>query len=305
MNRRLPPLAALRAFDAAARHLSFKQAAEELNVTPAAISQQIRALEEDVGVRLFRRLPRALELTEAGRAAAPILGEGFARLAEAAGAMRAAVPSRTITVSAAPSFAAKWLVPRLERFGERYPDYDVRLDASDALADFSGDGVDVALRYGRGRYPGLVAERLMAETTAPVCSPALIERGPPLATPSDLRHHRLLHVVWRMEQEAAPSWRMWLRAAGVTDVDTSRGAQFSNDSLAVQAAIEGQGVALGNGVLVEADIAAGRLLLPFAEAEAQDTRFCYYLVYPEDRAAEPRVAAFRDWLFEEAAAPPG
>lgn len=302
MTVRLPPLAALRAFDAAARNLSFKLAAEELNVTPAAISQQIRTLEDDCGVALFHRKTRAIALTEAGHAAAPLMAEGFARLAEAVAAMRATVPSRVLTVSLPPSFAAKWLVPRLERFNQRHPDFDVRIEASDGLARFSTDGVDMAVRYGRGDYPGLTAQRLMSETTAPVCSPGLLERGPALETPADLRHHRLLHVRWKVEREAAPNWRMWLRAAGAGDVDSTRGPQFSNDSLAVQAAIGGQGVALGEYSLVQADVEAGRLVRPFGDVAAQDSAFSYFVVYPPDKDTDPKVADFRDWLLDEASA---
>jgi len=303
VTRRLPPLNALRAFEAAARHLSFKAAAQELNVTPAAISQQIRALEEECGTPLFRRLTRALELTETGRAAAPVVGDAFARLHEGAEILRRPQMSRIVTVSTAPSFGAKWLLPRLERFRARHPDLDVRIDATDAPADFAGDGVDVALRYGRGSYPGLTSECLMGQTTFPVCSPALIEAGPPLACPQDLRHHTLLHVEWARLTENAPNWRMWLRAARVDGVDAERGPRFSYESMALAAAIEGQGVALAGNVLVAGDLAAGRLVRPFAPDIAQETAFCFYVVYPPDRADEPRVRAFRDWVMEEATAP--
>jgi LysR family glycine cleavage system transcriptional activator len=305
MARRLPPLNSLRAFEAAARHLSFKEAADELGVTPAAISQQVRALEEQCGRALFRRLTRALELTEAGRAALPLLTEGLDRLADGAEAMRSTGPSRVITVSTAPSFAAKWLLPRLEGFRARHPDYDVRLDATDALADFSRGGVDLAIRYGRGRYPGLVAECLMGETSFPVCAPALLERGPPLQTPEDLRNHTLLHIDWKMEHDSAPNWRMWLRAAGVRAGFAERGPRFSNDSLAVQAAVEGQGVALAGEALAGGDLAAGRLVRPFPQEIAQATAFCYYLVHPPGREEDARVSAFRDWLLEEARAAAG
>ncbi|HUF86748.1 MAG TPA: transcriptional regulator GcvA [Thermohalobaculum sp.] len=301
MSRRLPPLNSLRAFEAAARHLSFKKAAEELHVTPAAISQQVRTLEEHCGAALFHRLTRALRLTEAGQAALPALREGFDKLAEAAEAMRARGRGGVLTVSVAPSFGAKWLVPRLERFRAAHPDYDVRIDASDALAGFAGDGVDVALRYGRGVYRGLVAECLMSEVAFPVCSPRLLERGPPLRRPEDLRRHTLLHVQWKMEDDAAPNWRMWLRAAGVADVDWERGPRFSIENMAVEAAIEGQGVALASGALVAADLKAGRLVRPFAPAVSEATAFAYYLVYPEAKAADPKVAAFRDWVLGEVA----
>lgn len=299
--RRLPPLNALRAFEAAARHLSFKAAAEELGVTPAAVSQQVRQLEAICGRALFRRLTRALELTDAGRAAAPVLGEGLDRLAEGAALMRAEPPSRLVTVSVAPTFAAKWLLPRLDRFHRRHPDCDLRIDASDALAQFGADGVDVAIRYGRGGYPGLVTERLMGEVSFPLCAPGLVTGDPPLRRPADIARHTLLHVLWKMEQEASPNWRMWLRAAGLDETLAERGPQFSTDVLALQAAIEGQGVVLGGAVIAAGDMAAGRLVRPFPPDARQAVAFSYYLVYPEDKAAAPRVRAFRDWVMEEAA----
>lgn len=300
VTRRLPPLNSLRAFEAAGRHLSFKKAAEELHVTPAAISQQVRALEDYCGVELFRRLTRSLQLTDAGRAALPLLREGFDRLADATHILQADRNTGVLTVSVAPSFGAKWLVPRLDRFRLAHPEYDVRIDATDRLASFS-DGVDVALRYGRGTYRNLRSECLMSDVAYPVCSPRLLATGPPLRRPEDLRHHTLLHVQWKMEEDAAPNWRMWLRAAGVEGVDVERGPRFSADSMAVEAAAEGQGVVLASAALVEGDLRSGRLVRPFPPSICQATSFCYYLVYPETRAADPKVTAFRDWLLGEVA----
>jgi len=299
MNRRLPPLNSLRAFEAAARHLSFKKAADELHVTPAAVSQQIRTLEDYCGTELFHRLTRALRLTHAGEAAQPAIRDGFDRLAAGAEAMRANRGGTVVTVSVAPSFGAKWLVPRLDRFRARYPDYDVRIDATDALANFSGDGIDVALRYGRGVYRNLHAECLMTEVAFPVCSPGLLKRDPPLRRPDDLRHHTLLHVQWKIEDESAPNWRMWLRAAGVDDLDAERGPRFSVESMAVEAAIASQGVALVSGALVEGDLRAGRLVRPFPRSVSEATAFCYYVVYPEAKASDQKVMAFRDWVMGE------
>lgn len=300
-SRRLPPLNSLRAFEAAARHLSFKKAAEELHVTPAAISQQVRSLEEYAGTPLFFRLTRAMRLTDAGQAALPALREGFDKLAEGAQAMRTDWRRGILTVSVVPSFGAKWLVPRLERFREAYPDYDVRIDATDALATFSGDGVDVGLRYGRGTYRNLSSLCLMSETAYPVCSPRLLERGPPLKRPEDLRHHTLLHVQWKIEDEAGPNWRMWLKAAGIEGIDHDRGPRFSVESMAVEAAVEGQGVALVSSALVKSDLRSGRLVRPFPPSICMATQFCYYLVYPETKADEPKVMAFRDWVLGEVA----
>ena len=301
MSRRLPPLNSLRAFEAAARHLSFKKAAGELHVTPAAVSHQVRTLEEYCGAPLFHRLARALRLTEAGQAALPPLREGFDKLAEAAEAMRAEERVGILTISVAPSFGAKWLIPRLDRFHAAHPEFDVRIDATDALVTFAGDGVDVALRYGRGAYRNLRSECLMPEVSLPVCSPRLLERDPPLRRPDDLRHHTLLHVQWKMEDDAAPNWRMWLRAAGVEGVDAERGPRFSVEGMALEAAIAGQGVALASAAVVEGDLEAGRLVRPFPPSASQATAFSYYLVYPEVKAGDPKVIAFRDWVLAEVA----
>lgn len=299
MARRLPPLNALRALEAAARRMSFTRAAEELSVTPAAVSHQIRDLEARLGAPLFRRGPQGLEPAEPLRRALPLLIEGFDRLEEAAG--RLAPGPRALTVSVAPSFAAKWLVPRLDRFHAAHPGLDLRLQASHALADFAGDGVDVAVRYGAGRYPDLVVRRLMGEAMVPVCAPTLLRRGPPLRAPADLAGHTLLHVDWRGALEMAPSWRMWLRAAGVEDVDPDRGPRFDIESLALEAAAAGQGVALASGAIAAADLASGRLVRAFPGRDETESAFCYWLVHPERKAADPAVAAFIAWALAEAA----
>jgi len=295
----MPPLNALRAFEAAGRHLSFRKAAEELGVTPAAVSHQVKALEDYCGTPLFRRLTRALLLTDTGQAALPLLGEGFDKLAAAAAGMVTHQDTPLLTVSVAPSFAAKWLVPRLDRFRAAYPDYDIRVDATDRVIDFAREPADVAIRYGGGKYPGLRADCLMSEVSSPVCSPRLLEDPHPLRVPADLRHHTLLHVDWQREDEAAPNWRMWLLAAGVRDVDPTRGLRFNQESMVVQAAIEGHGVALGSSVLVADDIAAGRLLRPFDLSLADPLDFSYYVVSPEEAANRPKVAAFRAWVIAE------
>ncbi len=234
MARALPPLNSLRAFEAAARHLSFTKAAEELNVTPAAISHQIKALEEFLGVVLFRRLTRALRLTDAGQAAFPKVREGFDNLAEAVEILRAEEEGKVLTVSVSPSFGAKWLVPRLDRFRAAHPDLDIRIDATDRLADFQGDNVDVALRYGMGNYPSLLVDKLFGAEMVPVCSPDLLDGTQPLRRPLDLVHHTLLHLDWTLEEQTSPSWRMWLLAAGVSEVDATRGPRFSRNGAGLQ-----------------------------------------------------------------------
>lgn len=301
MSRRLPPLNSLRAFEAAARHLSFTKAAEELHVTPAAVSQQVKALEDYCSVPLFRRLTRALMLTDAGQAVLPALKESFDLLGDVTERLMAEQHAGVLTVSVAPSFGSKWLVPRLERFRVAHPDFDVRIDASDGLANFVADGVDIAIRYGRGVYDNLRSECLITDVSFPVCSPKLLESGRPLERPEDLAQHTLIHVQWKMEQEHAANWRMWLRAAGAEGVDFERGPRFSEDSMAVQAAIEGHGVALGSIALVGHDLREGRLVRPFPSSVTEETSFSYFVVYPENKAGNPKVMAFRDWLMEEAA----
>ncbi|MDX1432759.1 MAG: transcriptional regulator GcvA [Gammaproteobacteria bacterium] len=300
MERRLPPLNALRAFEAAARHLSLSRAAEELHVTPAAVSHQVKGLEEYLGVQLFRRANRALLLTDAGQACLPGLSDGLDRLAEAIDAVHALDESGPLTVSVAPSFGAKWLVTRLDRFRQKHPGYDVRLDASMRVVDLLREGVDVAVRYGAGNYPGMRVDRLMDEVAIPVCSPRLLEGEHPLRTPADLCHHTLLHHSNPSQEDRFPDWGMWLKAAGVDSCDLTRGPTFSLASMAVQAAVDGQGVALVGSVLVADDIAAGRLVRPFELSFP--VNFAYYIVCPEKTAERPRVVAFREWLLEEARA---
>jgi LysR family glycine cleavage system transcriptional activator len=299
MRTRLPPLNALRAFEAAGRHLSLTRAAEDLHVTPAAVSHQIKSLEDYLGVKLFRRMNRALLLTGAGQACLPGLRDGFKRLAEAVEAARLQIAHRALTVSVAPSFGAKWLVPRLDRFYAEYPGTDVRVDASTWLVDPLREDIDLCIRYGRGDYPGLHVECLMAEEVMPVCSPALLEGPNPLRNPADLRLQTLLHADLPFKDEY-PDWRMWVTAAGVQDFEVDRGPRFTMASMAVEAAIAGQGVALAGSVLVQDDIAAGRLVNPFEVRFP--VKFAYYLVCSQARVNQPRIVDFRNWLKTQARA---
>ena len=298
MERRLPPLNALRAFEAAARHLSLTRAAEELHVTPAAVSHQVKGLEAYLGVKLFRRANRSLLLTDAGQACLPGLHEGFDRLAEAIEAVRARDESGPLTVTVPPSFGAKWLVTRLDRFRQKHPGYDVRLDASMRLVDMMREGVDIAVRYGAGHYEGMRVDCLLDEVAIPVCSPRLLEGADPLRVHEDLCRHTLLHHMAPYQDDNYPDWRMWLQAAGVSGCELGRGPTFSMASMAVEAAIDGQGVALVGDVLVADDIAAGRLVRPFQLSFPG--HFAYYIVCPLITAERPRVVAFREWLLEEA-----
>ena len=303
MTQRLPPLNALRAFEAAGRHLSFTKAAEELHVTPAAVGHQVKVLEDYLGVQLFRRLTRAIALTDAGQDLLPGLRDGFVRIEEAVERLRGLEERGVLNVSAAQSLMAKWLVPRLDRFHKAYPDIDLRIFSTGRLVDFARDDVDVAVRYGLGNWPGLRVDLLRTEEMFPVCSPALLEGPHPLKTPDDLRHHTLLHdaLYKSIFGDAAPDWSTWLEAAGVRDIDATHGTALSPWSMVIQAAIDGQGVALGGSVIVEADLADGRLVKPFALTIPVD--YAYYIVCPETAAERPKVAAFRKWIMEEAGTP--
>jgi LysR family glycine cleavage system transcriptional activator len=296
MSRRLPPLNALRAFEAAARHLSFTRAADELHVTQTAISHQIKALEERLGVRLFRRLPRGLLLTEEAQRYLPPIRDAFDQIAAATEQLGVGGSSGRLTVSVLPSFAAKWLVPRLGRFRATYPDLDLRISASSQLVDFARDDVDVAIRMGPGRYPGLRVDRLFGESMLPVCAPKLLTGAHPLRRPEDLREQVLLH------DDDHTGWRLWLELAGVEGVDPTRGPIFTDSAMVVQAAAEGQGVALARRVLAAGDLAAGLLVQPFEVSLPHD--LAYYLVSPEATAEQPRIRAFRAWLLAEAEADP-
>jgi LysR family glycine cleavage system transcriptional activator len=294
----LPPLNALRAFEAAGRHLSITRAAQELHVTAAAVSHQVKALEDYLEVKLFRRVGNALFLTDAGQACLPALRAGFAELERAMEALRQHDRRGPLLLSVAPVFASKWLIPRLDGFHAAHPDIDVRISATLELADFERDGIDAAVRVGRGRYPGLASHRLFGESVIPMCSPALASGDPPLHEPADLRRHVLLHFDWPGPEQVAPDWATWLRAMGVQGVDPARGPRFTQPDYAMQAAIEGAGVVLGWRSLAQADLDARRLVIPFDLPMPMDVAF--HLVYPETSAARPKLVAFRDWLLREA-----
>jgi LysR family glycine cleavage system transcriptional activator len=298
-RRRLPPLNALRAFEAAARHLNFSRAADELSVTPGAVSQQIQNLEDYVGAALFKRTPKGLLLTDAAQTALPALREAFDRLAEAASLLTAAVDGRRLTLTAAPSFAAKWLVPRLGKFELAYPQVDVWLSAGMDIVDFATGEVDLAIRYGSGRYPGLEVTRLLSETVIAVASPELLA-SQPLNDPSDLAKHILLHDGSPDADDSCPDWAMWLAARGIKNVDGARGPRFNQSSLVIEAAVNGRGVALAKQTLAQADIDAGRLVAPLQIATAVD--FAYYVVHPKTKGRLPQVKAFVSWITQEAAA---
>jgi LysR family transcriptional regulator, glycine cleavage system transcriptional activator len=293
----LPSLNGLRAFEAAARHLSFTRAAAELNVTQTAISHQIRRLEEQLGVRLFLRQSRALLLTREAQEYLPAVRAAFEDLRAATERLRRPEKAQALTVSTMASLAAKWLLPRLAGFQEAHPGIEVRISTSSHLVDFRREEVDVAIRYGRGRWPGLTADWLMAEDIFPVCSPALLAGERPLKRPQDLAHHTLIHATLARED-----WQLWLTAAGLPTALASRpGLTFDLSLMALQAAIDGLGVALGRTPFVEGDIAAGRLVVPFDVKLPAEAGF--YVVAPQETAQTPKIALFRDWLIATVAKP--
>ncbi len=296
---RLPPLNALRAFEAVARRLSFARAAEELHVTKAAVAQQVRALEQEIGAPLVERSGRGLALTEAGGAGATGLAEGFAILARAARAMREAKGRRFLVISSSPSFAATWLVGRIGRFKELHPEIDVLLDASPGEDTLDSSTTDALIRWGAGDFLGLATTLLFKEDVFPVCSPDLVSGDHPLRTPEDLARHTLLHLEWSPAYPSWPAWPGWLKAAGAKTVEARHGVWFNNMAMAIRAAVQGQGVALASFAIAADELAAGRLVAPFSTSVS--TPFGYYFLCRPDEAGTPRIKALREFLVKEAA----
>lgn len=294
--RKLPPLNALRAFEAAGRHTSFTKAADELHVTVSAVSHHIRRLETLLGVPLFDRTPRGLVLSAAGRVLLPDVQKGFDQLAKAVSRVETTATSRTLTVSMLSTFAMRWFIPRLSRFQRRFPDIDVQMSTSVKPVNLEREGMDCAIRYGRGAWEGLEAIRLFSERLVPVCHPRTLEENFCLREPGDLRHHCLLHAALRPDD-----WRIWLHAAGVTDVDCAAGTVFETRNFAILAAIEGLGVAVVDPQLVTEELTSGRLVQPFATSITLDG--AYFLVYPSHKPMTPKIGHFRAWLLEETSEP--
>jgi len=294
-----PPLNALRAFERAARCLSFRAAARELFVTPAAVSHQVKRLERYLGVALFHRGHRTVELTAEGEELAASLGELFKRLdlaLDRATARRA----MDLRVSTMESFAAKWLAPRLHRFHRENPDVRVRIETSSESVDFARGSIDVAIRYGPGNYAGVIAEKLMDAPVFPVCATSLRSDGAqPLATPDDLRRHTLLHDESAAGRSGVPDWPAWLEASGASGVDAARGPVFASIYLAQEAAIAGHGVALGVAPLVEEDLQRGRLVKPFDHPLPNS--YAFWIVRQHNAFGHPAIDAFCEWLRMEAA----
>ena len=293
MPRRLPSLNGLKAFEAAARHESFTRAAEELCVTQGAVSHQVKALESELGLKLFIRERQRLVITEAGRSYLEIVRDAFDRIASGTERLLQRQNSGSLTVSTSPNFAAKWLVHRLGRFAEAHPGIDLRISASLHHIDFAQEDIDLAIRHGDGQAGGLHVTRLCAEELAPVCSPKLLRGRSALRKPADLAGQTLLHINDRSD------WARWLEAAGASTVDASRGPVLNQASMALDAAVDGQGVALGRSALTAWDLIGERLVRPFALALALP--YAYWIVCPKATARLPKIALIRDWLLAEAA----
>jgi len=292
ITHRLPPLNALRAFEATARHLSVKNAADELCVTPGAVSQMLKALELHLGAKLFRRANRGIFLTDAGQSYLPPVRNAFRQIAEATRRVMVSVDTGILTVSVTPFFAAAWLVPRLKEFQDVHPEIDLQVVTGNALVDFSRDGVDVAVRHGLGRYPGLRSERVLAVEIVPVAAPALVATyGAPRA-PAELTRWPHVHDAERQ------GWHLWFQAQGIDEIGSPRGPAFDDSGLLLKAVLAGQGAALLPAAMVALDLAEGRLVKLADAVRLED--FAYYLVYPETRHESPKVAAFRTWILDAA-----
>ncbi len=301
MSKPLPPLSALRAFEAAARHLSQTRAADELAVTPAALSHQVRGLEEFLGLKLFERRPRGLALTQAGALLYPGLHAAFTQIRQAVDQLERVNDDRVLVISAPPGFTAKWLAPRLYRFLAAHPEIDARISASLSFANFTTDGVDVAirnLRLGERADPDFVVDKLVQLNLKPSCSPRLLAEAK-IEVPADLRRVTLIHDDSLIGRAELPGWGDWFAAAGVGGIDVSRGLRFNSADHAIEATVEGAGVLLGHTALTADDIRTGRLVAPF-EPELPTGR-AFHFVCPKGSETRPKVAAFRAWIAEEAA----
>tara|TARA_B100000686_G_scaffold72123_1_gene77828 strand:- start:32332 stop:33309 length:978 start_codon:yes stop_codon:yes gene_type:complete len=294
----MPPLNALKAFECSGRHMSITKAATELNVTPAAVSHQIKTLESFFGVKLFERKNRGLALTFAGQACMPELRKGFDHISVAIGRVRSSIETEPLLISAPPIFGAKWLVPRISEFSVLHPEVQIRLDPLQNISELEGPETDVTIRFGRGRYPGLRAHRLMEQSVFPVCSPELLRGQHSLKVPKDLRWQTLIHFDPNFHDPDWPRWEKWLRAANVNGIDSENGPRFSSPNFTIQAVLEQQGVALAVSLMADELVSQGRLVRLF-DVKYPGT-YGYYCVTSDQKAEEPRVKAFWDWLVTEA-----
>jgi LysR family glycine cleavage system transcriptional activator len=302
MSRLLPGTRALRTFEAAARHLNFTRAAHELGLTPAAVSHQVKEIEEQLELVLFTRTSRTMRLTEAGNVlfeasidALDLLNRAVSRARK----MTRGTALLKVTLDA--QFATKWLMRRVDDFRHQKPGIELRFDITYDVRDFERDDVDIGIRFGTGKYAGLCAHRLFDNIIIPVCSPALLASGPPLNEPRDLFRHTLAHIEWSRQGVTWPNWSMWMQAAGVDDFDDSRTLVFGSSTDATQAALDGNAVALADFAMVANDLSQGRLVRPFELGIKVAPEFAYFLVYPQTVKDDARIVAFREWLLEEAA----
>lgn len=292
MRRRLPSLNALKAFEATARHESFTKAADELCVTQGAVSQQVKALEDDLGVRLFGRERQRLAITEAGQFYLGVVRDAFDRLGMGTERLLQRQKSGTLTVTTSPNFATKWLVHRLRRFSETHPGIDLRISASIQHVDFAREDIDLAIRHGNGQWPGMDVTRLCVEALFPVCSPKLLEGRHALRSPRDIKHHTLLHT------NSTEDWAGWLSKADVDGVDVKHGIVFNQASMAIDAAVDSQGIALARTALASWDLVSERLVRPFPQV--LEAPYAYWIVCPKSAAELPKISTFRGWLLKEA-----
>jgi len=299
--RRLPPLNSVRAFEATARHLSFSKAADELNVTPGAVSQQVKVLEDYLDLKLFKRKNRQILLTDEAQLCLPLLSQGLDKLSQGIDIIREQSSDKPLTITASPTFASRWLLPRLTDFQKQFPDIDVRIEASNLLADLINDDIDVGIRFGDGDYAGLETDYLFSQNVIPVCKPSLIEGKNGIRTPGDLKHHTLLHAsgdFFVMDDNTHIDWEMWFATVGVNDIDAKHGLHFSQYNLLIEAAIRGQGVALVGDKVIDDELKSGQLVKLFKETDIP-LSFSYYLAYPNSKAKLPRVNIFRKWLLDQ------
>jgi LysR family glycine cleavage system transcriptional activator len=296
-----PGTRALRTLVAAGRHLNFTRAADELGLTPAAVSFQIKEIEDQLGVKVFVRTSRTIRLTDEGAVLYDAAADALDLMNRAVSkARKIKRGSEQLKVTADPQFATKWLMRRVEGFRKLHPDIDLRFDVSYAIRDFDLDDVDIAIRFGTGRYPGLTTDRLFDNVIVPVCSPRLLVSGRPIKTARDLQHHMLAHIEWSRQGVTWPNWHMWMAAAGIDDFDDSRTIVFDRSSDAVEAALAGDAVALADFAMVANDLSEGRLVRPFELSIKVPSEFAYFLAYPKESAADPRIVAFREWILAEA-----
>ncbi|BCM22399.1 transcriptional regulator GcvA [Mesorhizobium sp. J8] len=305
MSKLLPGTRALRTFEAAARHLNFTRAADELGLTPAAVSHQIKEIEDQLDLVLFTRTSRTIRLTEAGNVLLEASVDALDLLNRAVSRARKMTRGTALLkVTLDAQFATKWLMRRVDDFRQQKPGVELRFDITYDVRDFERDDVDIGIRFGTGKYPGIIAHRLFENIIIPVCSPALLASGPPLKEPRDLFNHTLAHIEWSRQGVTWPNWSMWMHAAGVDDFDDSRTLVFGSSTDAIQAALDGNAVALADFAMVANDLSQGRLVRPFELGIRVAPEFAYFLVYPEAAKDDARIIAFREWLLDEVAKTP-